>query len=184
MKKITKIGFNFLIFITIFTMTISCDNEINHKKLEKPTELDANKVFLKEMEKLEKERKVQITDEMIQEHIKNDPKKMKEIKSEANIRANDIANEKLLNASLEELFKNDPQQLEIYRKLISMMPNKRTKETLLAGLTESIIEINRTITDIKNGKLKGINIVPISLQKLLSDLKENEKRVREFQMEK
>ena len=64
-----------------------------------------------------------------------------------------------------------------------MIPSRRTKETLLEGLTESIIEINRTITDIKNGKLKGVNIVPISLQKLLDDLKENEKRVREFQIE-
>jgi len=183
MKKTTKIGFNFLIVITILTMTISCDNQINHKKLEKPTEFDANKSDLKEKEKLGKEREVQITDEMIKEHIKNDPKKMKEIKSEANIRANDIANEKLLNAPLEELFKNDPQQLEIYRKLSSMIPSRRTKETLLEGLTESIIEINRTITEIKNGKLKGVNIVPISLQKLLDDLKENEKRVREFQIE-
>jgi len=105
--------------------------------------------------------------------------KIKEIESEANIRAN----EKLLNAPLEELFQNDPQQLEIYRKLSSMIPSRRTKETLLEGLTESIIEINRTITEIKNGKLKGVNIVPISLQKLLDDLKENEKRVREFQIE-
>ena len=105
--------------------------------------------------------------------------KIKEIESEANIRAN----EKLLNAPLEDLFHKDPQQLEMLRKLISTNPSRRTKETLLAGLTESIIEINRTITDIKNGKIKGVNIVPISLQKLLDDLKENEKRVREFQIE-
>lgn len=183
MKKTTKIGFNFLIVIAILTMTISCDNQINHKKLEKPTEFDTNKSDLKEMGKLGKEREVQITDEMIQEHIKNDPKKMKEIKSEANIRANDIANEKLLNAPLEDLFQNNSQQLETYKMWISSMPNRRTKETLLEGLTESIIEINRTITDIKNGKIKGVNIVPISLQKLLDDLKENEKRVREFQIE-
>jgi hypothetical protein len=63
------------------------------------------------------------------------------------------------------------------------MPTKRNNEVLLSMIMESIEEINNMINDIQTGKI-NVNVVPKSLQKLLIDLKENEKRVREFQLEK
>jgi|LakMenE18May11ns_1017448.scaffolds.fasta_scaffold9957115_8 hypothetical protein len=183
MKKITKIGINFLIVITSLTMTMSCDNQSKKESSEKPTELDANKAFLKEMEKLEKESDVQITDEMIEEHIKNDPVLMNDIKRKAETQANKEVDKQILNAPLEVFFKNNPQQLDTYKMCISTMPTKRNNEVLLSMIMESIEEINNMINDIQTGKI-NVNVVPKSLQKLLIDLKENEKRVREFQLEK
>ena len=182
MKKTTKIGINFLIVITSLTMTMSCDNQSKNESLEKPTELDANKTFLKEMEKLEKESDVQITDEMIEEHIKNDPVLMKDIKQKAVLLANKEVEKQILNAPLEVFFKNSPQQLESYKLCVSTLPTQRNREDLLSMINMCIEEINNTINTIKSKK-EGSNIVPISLNKLLKDLKENEKRVREFQME-
>jgi hypothetical protein len=183
MKKTTKIGINFLIVITSLTMTMSCDNQSKNESLAKPTELDANKTFLKEMERLEKERKVQITDEMIEEHIKNDPVLMNDIKREAENQAKKVVDEKILNAPLEVFFKNSPQQLESYKLCVSELPTQSNREDLLIMINMCIEEINNAINTIKNKK-EGSNIVPKSLKKLLLDLKENEKRVREFQMEK
>lgn len=175
MKK--KIYLSILILGSIILNT-SCDNQSKQKSSDSQIISDSNHKSV-----IEKNDKIQITDEMIENHIKNDPVKMKEIKKQADALAKKEVNKKILNVSLEEIFKKNPQQLEVYNLYLTEPPSDLTKSDLLIGLKSSITEVEGVIQFIQKGQLNGVNGVPLSLTKLLSQLKAKEQEVKSFKIE-
>jgi hypothetical protein len=172
-----------LIILVSTRMTTSCDNQSEQNKSEGNIETDINQKSVIKMNELQKNEKVQITDEMIENHIKNDPVKMKEIKEQAELLTKKDLDNKMLNATLDEIFKKNPKQLEVYNVFLSTSPTNRNKDILLNGLTSSILEVDGLVQDIQKGRLNGINVVPLSLTKLLQKFKSKVQEVETFKAE-
>jgi hypothetical protein len=168
----------FLITISFFAL-IWAILKLNSNPKEKVKEVEIVEGNIEKKENLQKDKKVQITNEMIKNYIKNDSVKMKEINKEVEVLAKKRVDNKTSKISLDEIFVKNPKQLESYRNFLSISPTKSNKGILLQGLTLSIEQVDRIIQDLQKGGL----VVPLSIIKLLQQLKTKEKQVNSFKIE-
>jgi hypothetical protein len=171
MKKV--LNFNFTILCLCF---LSCNTESAKKNSIEISSKNSEKNYdsLKENKSQSRENE--------KESVKNNPIQMEEIKKESVLIAEKEVEKKIINATLEDVFSKNPKQLDSYRIYLNTTPSKRNKETLLNGIKESIEEVKGLIEDIKTGKIKGVRVVPMSLDKLLVQLKMKEQELKAFKV--
>ena len=111
-----------------------------------------------------------ITDDMIKSYIKNDDKLYKSILAKAAAAAAAEADKLVKNADVTAIFRADPAQLVNAQRLLGASPNVRTIDTLIQGVDDSIVSIEKTIDDIKMGNVPGVRSVPKDLDELYEQL--------------
>jgi hypothetical protein len=111
-----------------------------------------------------------ITDDMIKSYIKNDDKLYKSILAKAASAAAAEADILVKNADVTALFRADPAQLANAQRLLGASPNVRTIDTLIQGVDDSIVSIEKTIDDINVGNVPGVRTVPKDLDELYEQL--------------
>jgi len=111
-----------------------------------------------------------ITDDMIKSYIKNDDKLYKSILAKAASAAAAEADILVKNADVTALFRADPAQLANAQRLLGASPSVRTIDTLIQGVDDSIVSIEKTIDDINVGNVPGVRTVPKDLDDLYEQL--------------
>ena len=111
-----------------------------------------------------------ITDDMIKSYIKNDEKLYNSILAKAASAAAAEADKLVKNADVTAIFRADPAQLVNAQRLLGASPNVRTIDTLIQGVDDSIVSIEKTIDDIKMGNVPGVRSVPKDLDELYEQL--------------
>ena len=111
-----------------------------------------------------------ITDDMIKSYIKNDDKLYKSILAKAAAAAAAEADKLVKNADLTAIFRADPAQLVNAQRYLGASPNVRTIDTLIQGVDDSIVSIEKTIDDISMGNVPGVRTVPKDLDELYEQL--------------
>ena len=111
-----------------------------------------------------------ITDDMIKSYIKNDDKLYKSILAKAASAAAAEADILVKNADVTALFRADPAQLANAQRLLGASPSVRTIDTLIQGVDDSIVSIEKTIDDINMGNVPGVRTVPKDLDDLYEQL--------------
>ena len=111
-----------------------------------------------------------ITDDMIKAYIKNDEKLYNSILAKAASAAAAEADILVKNADVTALFRSDPAQLVNAQRLLGASPNVRTIDTLIQGVDDSIVSIEKTIDDISMGNVPGVRTVPKDLDELYEQL--------------
>ena len=111
-----------------------------------------------------------ITDDMIKAYIKNDDKLYKSILAKAASAAAAEADTLVKNADVTAIFKADPAQLVNAQRLLGASPNVRTIDTLIQGVDDSIVSIEKTIDEINMGNVPGVTTVPKDLDELYEQL--------------
>ncbi len=107
-----------------------------------------------------------VTDDMIEAYIKNDPVLYTSILNKASEAASKIAMNLVKSADLSKVFSKSPLQLESYKTYLSTAPTQRNIDVLMDGVDKSTNEIEKIIDDIKNGKVPGVNEVPWDLNEM------------------
>ena len=111
-----------------------------------------------------------ITDDMIKAYIKNDEKLYNSILAKAASAAAAEADILVKNADVTAIFRSDPAQLVNAQRLLGASPNVRTIDTLIQGVDDSIVSIEKTIDDISMGNVPGVRTVPKDLDELYEQL--------------
>ena len=111
-----------------------------------------------------------ITDDMIKAYIKNDEKLYNSILAKAASAAAAEADKLVKNADVTAIFRSDPAQLVNAQRLLGASPNVRTIDTLIQGVDDSIVSIEKTIDDISMGNVPGVRTVPKDLDELYEQL--------------
>ena len=111
-----------------------------------------------------------ITDDMIKSYIKNDEKLYNSILAKAASAAAAEADILVKNADVTAIFRADPAQLVNAQRLLGASPNVRTIDTLIQGVDDSIVSIEKTIDDISMGNVPGVRTVPKDLDELYEQL--------------
>ena len=111
-----------------------------------------------------------ITDDMIKAYIKNDDKLYNSILAKAASAAAAEADILVKNADVTAIFRADPAQLVNAQRLLGASPNVRTIDTLIQGVDDSIVSIEKTIDDISMGNVPGVRTVPKDLDELYEQL--------------
>ena len=111
-----------------------------------------------------------ITDDMIKAYIKNDDKLYKSILAKAASAAAAEADILVKNADVTALFRADPAQLANTQRFLGASPSVRTIDTLIQGVDDSIVSIEKTIDDINVGNVPGVRTVPKDLDDLYEQL--------------
>jgi hypothetical protein len=107
---------------------------------------------------------------MIKAYIKNDDKLYKSILAKAASAAAAEADILVKNADVTALFRADPVQLVNAQRLLGANPNVRTIDTLIQGVDDSIVSIEKTIDEINMGNVPGVRSVPKDLDELYEQL--------------
>ena len=111
-----------------------------------------------------------ITDDMIKSYIKNDEKLYNSILAKAASAAAAEADILVKNADVTAIFRADPAQLVNAQRLLGASPNVRTIDTLIQGVDDSIVSIEKTIDEINMGNVPGVRSVPKDLDELYEQL--------------
>jgi len=111
-----------------------------------------------------------ITDDMIKAYIKNDDKLYKSILAKAASAAAAEADILVKNVDVIALFRSDPAQLANTQRFLGANPSVRTIDTLIQGVDDSIVSIEKTIDDINMGNVPGVRTVPKDLDELYEQL--------------
>jgi hypothetical protein len=111
-----------------------------------------------------------ITDDMIKAYIKNDDKLYKSILAKAASAAAAEADILVKNADVTAIFRADPAQLVNAQRLLGASPSIRTIDTLIQGVDDSIVSIEKTIDDVNMGNVPGVTTVPKDLDELYEQL--------------
>ena len=107
---------------------------------------------------------------MIKSYIKNDDKLYKSILAKAAAAAAAEADKLVKNADLTAIFRADPAQLVNAQRYLGASPNVRTIDTLIQGVDDSIVSIEKTIDEINMGNVPGVRTVPKDLDELYEQL--------------
>ena len=111
-----------------------------------------------------------ITDDMIKAYIKNDEKLYNSILAKAASAAAAESDILVKNADVTAIFRADPAQLVNAQRLLGASPNVRTIDTLIQGVDDSIVSIEKTIDEINMGNVPGVTTVPKDLDELYEQL--------------
>ena len=107
-----------------------------------------------------------LTSDMIESYIKNDEVLYTSILKRSAEAASKITDELIKTADLSKVFSKSPLQLASYKSYLSTVPTQRNISVLSEGVTQSVIELDGIINDIKTGKVPGVDTVPRELNEL------------------
>jgi hypothetical protein len=175
MIKYTAI-FNFALTFLVFSGIISCGAEEKQQN-SKSEEESVSHVKNDSMSRIKKNPE---TNEKLNSSEKKVALGEDEILKIAKKKAEINVQEKLKNASLDQIFSKNPSQLNSYKVYIETDISKRNYKVLLEGIESSITEIEKIIFDINAGQTKVVSIVPTSLTNLLNQLKQKKIDLNNF----